>query len=736
MFTVIFAEKETIKLFEETKVFFGPLYNLEQVVFCEWDKDADDFDSMASRLYDLIEYQNDWRALILYDDGLEKLNPFDYTMYSEPYYSKAVKDWDYYQNRRTQRFLAYEKAISNPLVKLTTALCGMPNYKSVIEDEEYEALVTGRVQTYEYMLKKQLGELNCSEMAVRFDKYQRQVLKKFVAEEKIDQLIEYLRNADVSGIISLIPDTEILQFIKFIGNDPTYYDPEYTECLIENTKKLSLLKTIADDFFMKDKLPTEVICFSPRTFDFEQVEQDIKWKQKDENSSSKFSNYNLYNDKLKYILFDILPDDHKLYKFDQIKLLCLLLVIANYDAPKGLINATHVYKAEIDFNSDIISKICEKYISKLRSTQALLKEIEYQVERDSETSLDDKTAQRLFESEVEIPVKIISDNKTGLFAVHKGIGLSTDCPEDEGVNWSRQYRNISKLFVRYLREPRRAIKSAVNEELRKNNFIDDDRSLLLSEDQTEAIQFHMAEIEQKMVETTTSHLFDTQKYTEQIQEADKEIKRGIGQRMTKRKTLFVGLFAVLAFFFGFIPLIFSSINTVDSFLLSLIVIGITTGIFLIIGFIYLFVLKKRLVNRFKHFNYVMSGVCSQITNTLVNFSQYLSCVCNLMRGFSSLKKRDSDLEKTKKILYYHNLKINGQIKNVHEMFSKYIDFNRINIKECEPYDFDFTLMCNYEYEMPSIHTNKKIDYLQPGNKIVIPIDYVESVTLTREELYD
>lgn len=127
MFTVIFAEKETIKLFEETKMFFGPLYNSEQVAFCEWDKDADDFDAMVPNLYDLIEYQSEWRALILYNDGFEKLNPFDFTDYSESFYSKKDRSWDYFKNRRVQRIAAYEKAVSNPLVKLTTALSGMSN---------------------------------------------------------------------------------------------------------------------------------------------------------------------------------------------------------------------------------------------------------------------------------------------------------------------------------------------------------------------------------------------------------------------------------------------------------------------------------------------------------------------------------------------------------------------------------------------------------------------------------
>ena len=737
MFTVIFAEKETIKLFEETKMFFGPLYNSEQVAFCEWDKDADDFDTMVPNLYDLIEYQSEWRALILYNDGFEKLNPFDFTDYSESFYSKKGRSWDYLKNRREQRIAAYEKAVSNPLVKLTTALSGIPNFKSVVSNREYSLLMTGRLHTFEYMLQKQLEVLNCSEMAVRFDKYQRDDLKRFVAVDNIDLLISCIKVSDVSGIIKLIPDTEILDFIRFIGNDPMYFDPEYTECLIENTKKHELLQKVADNFSMKDKLPLEVICISPRTFDFEKVEQDIKWKRKDEASSSRFTNFNLYNDKLKFILFDILPKDNKQYKFEQIKFLCLLLVVANNDIPQGIVNANNVYRAQIDFNANIVTKICENYISKLKSTQFLLKDIEMQLEHDNETSVNNQTAQRLFESDISIPVKFTSEsNERELYAEYKEIGLSTDCPGDETSYWSQQYRNINKRFVRYLREPRRAVKTAVSDGLRKNNYINDDRTLLLSENQVEDVNFHIAEVEQKMVETTTTHLFDTKKFTEQIQEADKEVKRGISQRMTKKKTMFVGLVGLLAYFIGFLPLIFGNLNTTKSFLFSLMLTGILLAVFLIIGFIYLFTLRRRLVNRFKHFNYIMSGIYNQINGALSQFSHYISCVCNLMRDFSVLKKRDSVVTKTKRILSYHDMQISEQIKNVHEMFSKYVDFNRIHIKECDPYDFDFTVLRDYEYEMPSIHSKKRIEYMQQGNEITIPIDYVESVTLTREELYD
>ena len=61
MFTVIFADKKTLNLFEETKMFFGPLYNKNEIAFCEWDEDGETFDEMVPGLYDLIEYKKEWR---------------------------------------------------------------------------------------------------------------------------------------------------------------------------------------------------------------------------------------------------------------------------------------------------------------------------------------------------------------------------------------------------------------------------------------------------------------------------------------------------------------------------------------------------------------------------------------------------------------------------------------------------------------------------------------------------
>lgn len=737
MFTVIFAEQETIKLFEETKMFFGPLLDSKNIAFCEWNRYADTFEEMVPDIYDIVEFQKEWRAIILNSSNIEKINPFDFTEYSEICEFNECVDWCYLKERRNGRLASYEKAVDNPLVKLTTALCEMPKLKSVVSDEDYQALISGDMQTYEYMLKSQFAEINCKETAIRLEKFQRESLIKFVQEEDIDDLIKCIENADVSGVTKLIPDTDIVRFIKFIGIDPTFHDPEYTECLIENTKKAALLNKIYENFSMKDKLPVEIVCLSPRTFDFETFEMDVKWKVRDEKDYSRFADFNLFNDKLKFLLYDILPEDNKQYKFEQIKMLCLLLLVANNDIPQGCMNANQVYRADIEFNKDIVTDICEKYISKLRYTEMLLKEIESDLEHDFEDSIDDETAERLFESDMQISVTTREKvDTTDLFAKYSSIGLSNDCPQNEAAYWSNQYRDINKKFVKYLREPRRAVKTAVNEGLKKNNVINDDRSLVLSEFQAEDVYFHLLEEEQMMNKTTTTKIYNAKRYNEQIEEADKEIKRGIAQRMSRSQTINIGLVALGGYLFGFLPLVIGNLFSPTAIVVGLVITGIMMVAFAGVGLIKLFSLRRKLVNRFKHFNYVISGICSEISDSLTEFSAYLSKACNVMRGFSVLEKRESNLSKYKKILSYHDNKIKEQIGNVNNMFSKYVDIKNLNIVECDPYDFDFTILQDYYYEMPRVYSSKRIEFLQIGNEIVVPVDYVDSVLLIREELYE
>ncbi len=732
MFTVVIAEKEFIDLFNKFETFLLPLFDKSRIAFCEWNKDGRNLDEAVPELYELIVQQKKWRAIIVSNNNINSINPFDYVDYKSVWSPDAEVE-------RSERLALYEKAIENPLTKLTSALCGAPVFKSVIEDEKiFNEIIGGSMSIEAFMLKRQLDALNTTELAGYIEAYQPDRFNKFVPADKRAALIEALRNRSTSQITELISDERVTDFIMDIGDcDPFYSDSEYVERMIENTKRKMLFSEISESFSFKDKAPEEVVCISERTFDFVGHKNEIMWNDNDEYRYSHFAEFNMYPEQLKYLLFDILPEDNKQYVSDQIRLLCFLLIFAGNEAPNGAITQNRVYRVDLEFDQDSIKKYCTDYVSKLKATVLKINEIAYNLNNQEPEVIDNKTSQKLFESEINVPVEINSEfSKKDLMAKYRSIGLATDCPTDEESFWARQYHSISKLFVRYLREPRRAVKTAVKEGFRKQNRIEDERALQLNEFQSEDVVYKLLEEEQKMVETTTTQLFNTAEYNKRLDEADKQLKRTIAKRMTKLKTVLISLVVALAYLIGLIPLFFGELNTQETVKNSAIIALVTLLVFLLLGFIYLFVLRRRLVNVFRHFNFVMSGILTEIEDGLKAFSKYLSHACNVMREFSVLNFKETEAARTTRVLRKHENDLKLKIDNVYELFSNYIDSGLALTDSVEPYPFDFTQLRDYVYEMPYLETYSVIEYIQKGNCIPVKVDYVHAVTLTREELYD
>lgn len=76
MKTVIFINDEIRELKKEYEFIFTPLLN-NDVVFCNWNSDEDEEFKIFPELYNLILEDIDWRAIILFNNDLNTLNPYD-----------------------------------------------------------------------------------------------------------------------------------------------------------------------------------------------------------------------------------------------------------------------------------------------------------------------------------------------------------------------------------------------------------------------------------------------------------------------------------------------------------------------------------------------------------------------------------------------------------------------------------------------------------------------------------
>lgn len=715
MFTVIICSSEFINnLQNHYSYIIDVVSKSEKCAFCTWNTHATTLEAALPELQYIISGKPMWRAVVVQDsltfgmDCIDKRNPFDAVGAIN-----VIQDFN--ESRifnKLDELLAFEKSGT----KIEPEKWADLDEQIQISNNLIKEYRKKKKENYSAAVSNPLTRLGIWLTGIT-DK-QPSVLPG-IPEYLFDDSVEIDRNYYLSLLKAGVLVSEIEQ----------YHILRYKyETLVSNFDKDSMIvKKPEQILVLSERINTHADdSFYSKQGDYEEIEY------------SNFCDDNLYCGRMRFVFSDIQIENNVRNTKDYLTFVSSMVTFAEHEMPDNTVRSQRVYKAETIIDDEKIISFYSKYLSKLYKTKKLLLASQKKYIDDCEKKdVSAEEASGTFESDVHIPVIIQTEySKNELLAKYNKIGLSKDCPVDEYHYWYNQIREITKKFIRYLREPRRSVQVAVKNDFRKNNTISSKRARNLTDFQLEDIQYHLIEEEQKMIETKTETIFKTKEYTDKLDKADKEIRRGISQRMTKKKTVIVGLIAVAAYFIGFIPLIFGNLNTISSFVFSLAITGIILGIFLIIGFIYLFKLRKKLINRFKHFNYVMSGILRDIENALDEFAVYLSHTCNVMREFSVFKWLNKKEDINLNILKKHIRDIECKTKEIEEMFVS--DYNtRIDDFSDElPYTYDFTVARDYSYDIPYEDAETIIEYVIKGNQIKSSIGYIESVTLTREELYD
>ena len=739
MFNVLIAEHHTFELIERYRMFLAPLLN-EEIALCDWNPQGTTLEEMVPDLYSLIERKEAWRAVVLYDGHRKQRNPFDYTGFKPQKDVKQRASGERLYQNLQETYACFEKAAGNPLTRLTAALCGAPlSDLKETDDELFASVSNGEKSVLAYMLIQQLAQFDRHVLAAHLNKFSRDKLMIFAkSEENIDLLISCIADCDVSRICEMIPEERLIDFIKLIGeDDPMFSDPEYSLCKLQNTKKAQLFGEMQEAYFFRDLQPSEVLCVAPRTFDYQIADRNDIWEDKDEADYSRFAEFNMYPPQLRYLVFDLLAENDKRYMADEIRLLCLLLLLAGKADASRLMAAHRLYRVNIDFAPNAIDTFCRDYLDKLQATILKIQKMDCDLIEAGLGRIDNKTAEVLFESNTRVPVLISEEHdRSKLFAKYDWVGLAADCPQEELPIWEAQYRKIQKGLVRYFREPRRAVKRAATEDFHQNNTVKDERVLLLSDDQKENVAYKLQDNEMEMMETTTVSLFNMKKYQDEISEASQEIKKEIKKRMTRKKTVLVGLISLAAVLLGFLPLLFGNLNTTGSFLCSLIFLLVCAGAVGVCGYVYLFRFKDQLKSKIKGFNQSMHQVLTDVDNSLAGFSDYLSAACNVMRNFSVLNYPDQEYQKKRHILLKHKEDIENKAAEIMDVFGTFIDPECKVLGEADPFEYDFLVPQTYDYNMVWPHVDERVDFMQQGNETVLPVNYVKSISLVRENLYD
>ncbi|MCR5006813.1 MAG: hypothetical protein K6A77_13015 [Clostridiales bacterium] len=689
MFTVVIAEKEHLDSIRENHIFLDPFIDKKNVAFCEWRTDEQTLREAVPKLEETVSRREHWRAVIVCnEDGLNRKNPFDLVDYTAPIrqYDKAPMD---------------EPEGDEPKGKAR----GM-NLDELTEEEG--KILDRNLATYLAKLKK--AKFTAFEQAV---------------QNPLTRLVTYLCQPP------LVTN----------GINRASLDPEFNEYLEENAKKQELRAQILNGEKVNFSLPDTIYCVAKRTYMNEGYDIPHSWTPHEDLHYSRFFDQNMYFDRMRYFVFDILPRNHSNYAFDYIRFLFALLILSGHEAPTGSIRPERVYNLQCENDEDGLDELLSRYQSRMSATITDLKTRIRDRESKQKERLSDREANSIFCANVAVPVSVDSEIDTrGLLADINAYKLSGDCPQDEHGVWKGQLQSSKKTLRLLLKQPRRALKKATGD-MHRMNTADFDKAMLLNEFQLEDLEEHIQAEELKMVTTPTMNLMNPEEYDKKMQEADEVVCKKIETRMSRKITLALCGSILLLYLIGFLPLITKNLKISKTMIGSLSVLGIAFGLLVVLLFVTLICLRRGMRQTVDGFNDVMRGVKNDLDQSMMQYSRYLSSACNVMRGNSVLNYRDQaeDSGTTEvRVMRKHVLDLEKRKAEIQEIFGRFITgkYDMSGVGE-DGYEMDFYRTKDYEFDLPMKEGDiRNIEFIENGNLIRVPVRFVKSLKLQREELYD
>lgn len=516
---------------------------------------------------------------------------------------------------------------------------------------------------------------------------------------------------------------------------------DYIEYQEESWKKQELREQIIAEEKRTISLPVEVVCVARRTHTKQEYDINTSWTPHEDIEYSRFYDWNLYFDKMRYLVFDILPERSPDYEFDYIRFLYAMMILANNDTPTSVLRPNRVFCLNCENDKDALVELLSTYDAKLAQTDCVLAGKVAEVLSAVKPRLSDRDARTIFCTSINVPVTLSKDvSRDELFADTDALGLATDCPRDEFGEWDRTYYGARKALHRILKQPRRSVKSAAAD-MRRMNYVDLGKASILNEFQADDVKEYTGEEELNMVSVEAPDLYDVERYESQMAEECKKVHRKIETRMTRKVTIALGAVVLALYLVGFLPLLFNNRADVAKVLLALVVAAAGVLLLAAIAFVCLFFLRGSLREDYRSFNRTMQGISNEIDGSLNQYSRYLSHACNVMRGFRVMNylERKEDPEAARIRVYKkHMADIKRTREELREVFGSYVTPRiEADLEKVEAYSYDFDRPVDFSYPIPYNESMKcQIEFMQPGNTVQVPVSFVKRITVRREELYD
>ncbi len=696
LFTVLIAEKEHIDAIrQENKLFFEPFLENKELAFCYWNPSGQSLNESVPGLQDAVGRRKDWRAVIINnctEETLKARNPFDTVDHSalsslaapkgQPESEESWDEWEscwktYYESVAKEKEAIYRKALENPLQKLSTWLCFRP--------EDY---ILNEVQE---------------------------------KQDVRDWALEKLGSHDIKPSLRL----ELLE--------RNHYKNEV------RMKEIIRRNFVAGEY-LNISYPTEVQCISLRTVEKSFFDPDPYWNIPQDNKYSGFADRNMFFDKMRFMVFDLLGRTHRNFRTDYIRFLASVLIFISNPVPGSAMQARRLYQLDTETDDTPLCTLITSYDRKLTATSEVIESEMEKIRSEIPGELTDKAAETLFCTPQDVSVLLDESCDTEKVFVEKDYGLSFDCPENELYKWNNDYRTSEKELVYIAKQQARSVRKSVNQ-MHMASEVSDVNISRLTPYQIDDIRDYTDAAEDEMVASIPPDLTDLSQYTKRLEKESENVKKTLNRRMTRKTTFALSGICLGLYLICFLPFLFSNNGSPKTVTTAILLIGIMLGILAVILFAALFYLRSTVISAVKAYNNTAHALLNEIQSSMKRFSRYLSAVCNVRRGHAVqnyARKNLDEYTRSLRIRRKHLEDIRKRRAYLEEDYKDYLgDRSFCDETMSRPYDYDFNQKTEYTYPAPFLAGDcRQIEFISNGNFVTVPSSYVTRILVRMEGIYE
>lgn len=696
LFTVLIAEKEHIDAIrKENKLFFEPFLENKELAFCQWNPSGQNLSDSVPELLDIVSWRREWRAVILTNRASEPSsvqNPFDVVDRSKldsllapgrlPAQEESLETWEaawtgYFSDLTSCKEEVYQSALKLPLQKLVTFLCFKP--------ENYV-----------------LNDVN-------------------EKQDAQDWAMDMLGRDDLKPSIKL----EMLERDQY-------------------KRELRIKENLRREFIAGRRLniayPAEIHCISLRSSEHSYFDPETYWTIHQDSEYSVFADRNMYFDRMRFMVFDILSSEHRNFQTDYLRFLAAVLVFATNQAPSSALQARRLYQLEAETDDAPLRTLVTSYEKKLASTSEVIENEMEKIRSEIPGELTDKAAEALFCTPQSISVLLDESCDPEKVVAEKDYGLFFDHPEDEFHKWNANWRESDKALAYIAKQQTRSVRKSVNQ-LNSLSEVTDVNISRLTPLQIDDIREYTDAAEDEMVSSIPPDLTDVSSYRERLSQEGENVKKIIRGRMSKKTVFILGAVCIAAYLLCCLPFLIANLGTTQTATnAATITVGLCAVLALLM-LVCLFFLRSSVVRAVKAYNNEARSIMDDIQTSMKRFSKYLSASCNVRRGHAVQQYAEKNVDeytRSLRIRKKHLEDIRKRRAQLLEGYAGYLgDHTYCDETICRPYEYDFDQMKEYTYPAPFLAGDaRQIEFFSSGNYVSVPTSYITRIGVKMEGLYE